>query len=95
MPTCQIIQTLTVTVHANEDALLERLESGNLVAAASDVFEIEPCTNDRLLRHENLLATPHIGASTDTTRIAMGRAALRGLTENALVQPGQYDYDAA
>jgi D-3-phosphoglycerate dehydrogenase len=48
----------------NEEALLEALESGKAAGAAFDVFEQEPNTGTPLLRHENFIATPHLGAST-------------------------------
>jgi D-3-phosphoglycerate dehydrogenase len=74
----------------DEDALLERLESGALVAAAFDVFAIEPAQNDGLLAHPNLLSTPHIGASTEETRVAMIEAAIRGLTSHVEVDPARF-----
>jgi D-3-phosphoglycerate dehydrogenase len=77
-PDCVLVNTCRGGI-VNEDALLARLESGALVAACFDVFEIEPPTNDRLLGHPNLLSTPHIGASTHESRIAMAVTALNGL----------------
>ena len=74
----------------DEDALLERLEAGAIAAAAFDVFAVEPSANDRLLRHPHMLATPHIGASTEETRLAIAQAALRGLTDNAPVDPARF-----
>jgi D-3-phosphoglycerate dehydrogenase len=74
----------------DEEALLARLDSGKLLAACFDVFAIEPAINDKLLRHPNMFATPHIGGSASEAQIAMGRAAIRGLTENALLEEGQY-----
>ena len=59
----------------DEDALLGRLESGALMAACFDVFAIEPAQCDKLLHHPNMLAAPHIGASTEETRLIMVRAA--------------------
>jgi D-3-phosphoglycerate dehydrogenase len=73
----------------DEDALYERLKSGKLPAAAFDVFDIEPAINDKLINLPNMLSSPHIGAATDEARITMGMAAIEGLTENALVRPGQ------
>jgi phosphoglycerate dehydrogenase-like enzyme len=74
----------------DEDALADRLESGALKAACFDVFGIEPAENDRLLNLPNFLATPHIGASAEETRVAMAQAALNGLVENELVEPEKY-----
>ena len=71
----------------DEDALADQLQSGALPAACFDVFGIEPAENDHLLNLPNFLATPHIGASSEETRIDMVQAALRGLTENELVDP--------
>jgi len=76
----------------DEEALADRLETEALRAACFDVFAVEPAENDRLLNLPNFLATPHIGASTEETRMAMAEAALRGLTENELVEPAKY-YD--
>ena len=53
----------------DEDALLERLGVGRIAGGLFDVFAIEPAQNDRLLHHPNMLATPHIGASTEETRL--------------------------
>jgi phosphoglycerate dehydrogenase-like enzyme len=88
-PDCVLINTCRGGI-VDEDALLERLESDALAAACFDVFGIEPAANDRLLRHRNMLATPHIGASTEETRLILVRAAIRGLRENALVEPEQF-----
>lgn len=88
-PDCILINTSRGGI-VDEAALLERLEAGDLVAAAFDVFAVEPAENDRLLRHPNLLATPHIGASAEETRIAMVDAAIRGLTAHEPVELGRF-----
>jgi len=48
----------------DEVALKEYLESGHIRAAALDVFESEPATENPLFGTKNFIATPHLGAST-------------------------------
>jgi len=47
-----------------EDALYDALKSGHVAGAALDVFEEEPATDHKLFGLKNLVATPHLGAST-------------------------------
>lgn len=70
----------------DEEALADALEAGHLAGAACDVFTIEPDANPRLLALPTFLGTPHIGGSSREAQLAMGRAAIDGLT-NARV-PG-------
>jgi D-3-phosphoglycerate dehydrogenase len=48
----------------DETAVLEALNAGQLAGAALDVFAKEPPEPSPLFEHENLIAIPHLGAST-------------------------------
>jgi D-3-phosphoglycerate dehydrogenase len=49
----------------DEDALVRALDSGKVAQAALDVFTVEPPAKDsKLVLHENVTVTPHLGAST-------------------------------
>jgi D-3-phosphoglycerate dehydrogenase len=49
----------------DETALADALDSGHVAGAALDVFIEEPPKDRRLADHPKVLATPHLGASTD------------------------------
>ncbi len=88
-PGCTLINTCRGGI-VDEAAVLKRLDSGDMMAAAFDVFAIEPAENDALIRHPNMLATPHIGASAEEIRLAIAQAAIRGLTQHEDVDPAKY-----
>jgi D-3-phosphoglycerate dehydrogenase len=57
----------------DEAALAEGLKSGKLGGVALDVFTTEPCTDSPLFGMPGVLATPHLGASTEEaqTKVAV------------------------
>ncbi|GAB2512999.1 phosphoglycerate dehydrogenase [Paramicrobacterium agarici] len=48
----------------DEDALYDALANNTIAGAAVDVFVSEPPTDSRLLTLDNIVVTPHLGAST-------------------------------
>lgn len=49
----------------DEAALAEAIKSGHIAGAAFDVFEVEPAKENPLFGLENVVCTPHLGASTN------------------------------
>jgi D-3-phosphoglycerate dehydrogenase len=65
----------------DEKSLLDGLVSGQVKAAALDVFSKEPPEDWTLIDHPNVLAAPHIGAATDEGQKRAGGEVVRILKE--------------
>ena len=79
----------------DEAALYDALKSGHVAGAALDVFEVEPATASPLFELDNVVCTPHLGASTNEAQenVALQVAEqisdflLTGSVSNALNMP--------
>lgn len=58
----------------DEQALYAALKEGRVAGAAFDVFAREPCTDSPLFELDNVVVTPHLGASTDEAQERAGIA---------------------
>ncbi len=58
----------------DEVALYEALKSGRISGVGIDVYSTEPCTDSPLFGLDNVVATPHLGASTEEAQERAGIA---------------------
>jgi D-3-phosphoglycerate dehydrogenase len=58
----------------DEGALFDALKSGSIAGAGLDVYATEPCTDSPLFALDNVVATPHLGASTEEAQEKAGVA---------------------
>jgi len=72
-PTVRIINAARGGV-LDENALFEALKENRVAGAGLDVFATEPCIDSPLFTLENVVATPHLGASTDEAQERAGIA---------------------
>ncbi len=78
----------------DDNALIAAIDTGRVAGAAIDVFREEPPGDSPLLKHDGILVTPHLGASTEE---AQERAAL-DVAEQVLAvlrgEPARYAVNA-
>jgi D-3-phosphoglycerate dehydrogenase len=56
----------------DERALLNALNAGDIAGAGLDVFESEPPADWQVVKHPNLIATPHLASSTSEAQERVG-----------------------
>jgi D-3-phosphoglycerate dehydrogenase len=65
----------------NEQDLVKALDSGKVAVAAVDVYESEPPTYWDLAKHPKVVATPHLGASTEEAQTKVADQILQQIIE--------------
>ncbi len=75
----------------DEQALADALAEGRVAGAGIDVFAKEPCTASPLFAFDNVVATPHLGASTHEAQDKAGLAVARSVK---LALQGEFVPDA-
>ena len=63
----------------DDAALIDALKRGAIAGAGLDVFENEPALNPEFLKLTNVVLTPHIASSSETTRHNMAMLAAENL----------------
>ncbi|MQA86282.1 MAG: phosphoglycerate dehydrogenase [Streptosporangiales bacterium] len=77
-PTMRIINAARGGI-VDEDALAVAIKEGRVAGAAIDVFANEPCTQSPLFEFDNVVVTPHLGASTNEAQEKAGTAVARSV----------------
>jgi D-3-phosphoglycerate dehydrogenase len=75
----------------NEHALALALKDGRVAGAGIDVYATEPCTDSPLFGFANVVATPHLGASTSEAQEKAGTQVARSVR---LALAGEFVPDA-
>jgi D-3-phosphoglycerate dehydrogenase / 2-oxoglutarate reductase len=75
----------------DEQALADALAEGRVTGVGIDVYAKEPCTSSPLFAFDNVVATPHLGASTHEAQDKAGLAVARSVK---LALQGEFVPDA-
>ena len=75
----------------DEDALADALRDGRVAGAGIDVYVREPCTDSPLFGFDNVVVTPHLGASTHEAQEKAGTQVARSVR---LALAGEFVPDA-
>ena len=65
----------------DDEALIDRLESGEIAGAGLDVFAHEPAIDPRLLALDNVVLLPHMGSATYEGRAATGERVITNIRQ--------------
>ena len=74
----------------DEEALLKAIEEGRVAGAALDVFTREPPEESPILKHPNVIVTPHLGASTLEAQVDVAREVAEQVVAVLQGEPAQH-----
>ena len=78
----------------DERALVKAVKEKRVAGAAIDVFPIEPATESVLFESDNIIVTPHLGASTTEAQATAARDVAEQIIDVFRGQPARYAVNA-
>lgn len=87
-PDCRLVNCARGEL-IDEEALVKALKAKKIRAAALDVFTQEPPQNKELLALDNVILTPHLGASTEEAQVKVAKdlaSSLKDFFEKGLIR---------
>ena len=92
-PTARIINTARGGL-IDEAALARAVREKRLAGAAIDVFTTEPTTKSVLFTEDNIITTPHLGASTTEAQVTAAKDIARQIVDVFKGRPARYAVNA-
>jgi D-3-phosphoglycerate dehydrogenase len=78
----------------DEKALTKAVKEGRIAGAAIDVFSTEPTTESILFGEDNIIVTPHLGASTTEAQVIVAKDVAKQIIDVFKGQPARYAVNA-
>jgi D-3-phosphoglycerate dehydrogenase len=78
----------------DEEALTRAVKEGRVAGAAIDVFSTEPATESILFDSDNIIVTPHLGASTAEAQVMAARDVAEQIIDVFNGRPAKYSVNA-
>jgi len=92
-PTVRIINCARGAL-IDEEALAKAVKEGRVAGAAIDVFPTEPTTESVLFESDNIIVTPHLGASTTEAQVMAARDVAEQIVDVFKGHPAKYAVNA-
>lgn len=92
-PTVRIINCARGAL-IDEQALAKAVKEGRVAGAAIDVFPTEPTTESVLFESDNIIVTPHLGASTTEAQVMAARDVAEQIVDVFNGHPARYAVNA-